>query len=134
MTNGALILSISETMTMLMKSSGIYVYNRLTTHHGREAYRVAMKECISYVSCGLESMEMIKARIEGFKAEAEHLYPKRLFNSRYEERRCHHMAINQALNIVNTLEARFITGQCDSEPRGYKNRGYIYNSNYNIFD
>lgn len=116
-----------------MRSMGKFVHRRLGSIEGKEAYRIAMQDCINYVSCGLESMTMIKAKIEGVRDEAQHRYPKKFFNKRIEEYRCHDMAVSHALDIVNSLEARFITGQSDSEPRGYKGYGIIYETNEELF-
>ena len=126
MDSNALVLSVSETMAMLMKSMGHYVYRRLGTVEGKEAYRVAMKECIQHVSSGLTNLDMIKAKIEGIRDDASHRYPKRMFNKRLEERRCHEMAVDQALDIVSSLEKRFILGQSDDAPRNYNGRGIVY--------
>lgn len=133
MNSQSLILSVSETIVLLMKSTGSYVYHRLGTQEGKESYRLSMKECINYASSGLESIEMIKAKIEGHRSEAQHLYPTKLFNKRVEEYRCHHMAIDQALDIVNSLQGRFITGQYDLEPRGFRGKGIIYYEDKSIF-
>lgn len=126
MDSQTLVLSVSETMAMLMKSMGHYVYRRIGTTEGKEAYRLAMKECIDHVSSGLTNLDMIKAKIEGIRDEASHRYPKRMFNKRLDEHRCHQMAIDQALDIVNSLEKRFILGQHDDAPRNYKGRGFVY--------
>ena len=126
MDSQALILSVSETMAMLMKSMGQYVHRRITTVEGKEAYRLAMKECISCVSSGLTNLDMIKTKIEGIREEADHKYPKRFFNKRLEERRLHSMAVDQALDIVNSIEKRFVIGQSDDGPRNYKGIGLLY--------
>lgn len=133
MTNSELVLNISETMAMLMRSTGRYVHQRLGTSQGKEAYRLSMQECLNYVTSGLESIDMIKSKIKGHRNEAIHLYTKSFFNKRIEEYRCHEMAIDQALDIVNSLEARFITGKGDSEPRGYRGKEIVYYEDQTLF-
>lgn len=133
MSSGALVLNVSETMAMLMRSTGKYVHQRLSTEQGKEAYKLSMRECLKCVTSGLETVDMIKTKIEGHRNEATHLYVKSFFNKRIEEYRCHEMAIDQALDIVNSLEARFITGQCDSEPRGYRGKGIVYYEDETLF-
>lgn len=118
---------------MLMKSMGRYVHHRLGSLENKEAYRLAMQDCINHVSAGLESMDMIYARIEGVRDEAQHRFPKRFFNKRLEEYRCHDMAVDHAMDIVKSLEARFITGQSDSEPRAYRGYGIVYHNNEELF-
>jgi len=85
-----------------------------------------MQACIDHVNAGLENLDMIKARIEGVRGESIHLFPKKFFNKRVEEIRCYEMAVDQALAIVNSLEARFITGASDDAPRGYRGKGLLY--------
>lgn len=118
---------------MLMKSTGRYVYHRLGTQETKAAYHLAMKDCIAYVSSGLQSLDLIKSKIEGLRTEADHNFPNKMFNKRLEEKHCFNMAINHAMDIVNSLEARFITGQSDSEPRGYKGYGILYDNTEELF-
>lgn len=118
---------------MLMRSMGRYVHHRLGTVEGKESFRLAMTDCISHVESGLESLDMIKARIEGLREEVQHRYPKRMFNKRLEEHRCHAMAIDMAIDIVNSLEARFITGQADDAPRGYRGKGWLLYEDQSLF-
>jgi hypothetical protein len=109
-----------------MKSMGKFVYKRIPTPKGKMAYHHAMKQAIHFVSQGLESMDMIKARIEGIRDEADTKYPKRFFNKREDERSHHHLAVDHALDFINSLEARFITGSSDAAPRGYNGKGIVY--------
>lgn len=132
MSNSTSVLSVSETMAMLMESMGRYVYYRTTTVQGKQAFRLATKQCISFVSCGFESLDMIKARIKGHRDEADIMYPKRMFNKRLEERRCHNLAIDQALSIVDSIEARFIIGHLHPEPRHNYTIG-VYSEDENLF-
>lgn len=118
---------------MLMKSMGRYIHHRLGLLENKEAYRLAMQDCIYHVSEGLESMEMIYARIEGVRGEAKHRFPKKLFNKRLEEYRCHDMAVDHAMDIVQSLEARFLIGQSDSESRAYRGYGIIYHNDEELF-
>lgn len=133
MSTSTLILSVSETMAMLMKSTGHYVYHRLGTQEGKDSYKLSMRECIKHVSSGLESVDLIRSKIEGHRSEAQHLYPAKFFNKRIEEHRCHYLAIDQALDIVNSLHGRFITGQYDLEPRGFRGKGILYYEDKSIF-
>ncbi len=118
---------------MLMKSMGRYVHKRLTTSSGKEAYRIAMQQCINHVSSGLESLDMIKARVEGVREEVIHQYKKTFFNSRREEYKAWNLAVDQAMEIVNCLEARFIVGQQDAEPRIYRGSKWFLYEDENLF-
>lgn len=92
-----------------------------------------MQEAIAIVDSGLESLDLIKIKIEGIRDDAQHRFPKRMFNKREDEIRCHTMAVDQALDIVNSLEARFITGQSDAEPRGRRSTGLVYQDDESLF-
>ena len=133
MATSAEVLSVSETMALLMRSMGRYVHRRLGTQEGKDSFRNAMRHCISCVESKLENLDMIKARIEGLRDEAPHLYPEKMLNKRLEERRCHKMAIDMCIDIVNSLEARFITGQGDDAPRNYRGKGYVYYEDQSLF-
>lgn len=134
MSNSALIINISKDMASLMKATGAYVYTRLQTPKGKEAYRLCMKSCIEHTKAGWLTTYMIKCKIEGLRSETEHLYPKKLFSKKTEEIKCHNMAIDHALEIVSSLEGRFILGQSDAEPRHLKRGCFIYYNNDNLFD
>ncbi len=116
-----------------MKSMGRYVHKRLETKQSKEAYRLAMQEAINYTSSGLESIIMIRARVEGIREYAEHTYKKTFFNSRREELRGHNMAVDHALEIIDAIEARFIIGQADSEPRPYRDSKWYLYEDENLF-
>jgi hypothetical protein len=77
--------------------------------------------------------DMIRTKVQSHLSETEHLYPKTLFNKRHEEIRHHEMAVYQTMDILESLEARFITGQCDSEPRGYRGKGIVYYEDETLF-
>jgi hypothetical protein len=133
MANQSLVLSVSETMAMLMRSMGTYAYYRLPNQECKEAFRLAMKDCIVQVTSGIENLEMIKLKIEGIRPEADHLYPSKMFSKKLEHKRGHNIAVDMALDIVNSIEARFVTGQYDSEPRAYKNHGWTYINGEGLF-
>lgn len=133
MSSSTSVLSVSETMALLMRSMGRYVHRRIGTQEGKDSFRDAMRQCISCVESGLESLDLIKARIEGLRDEAQHLYPKTFFKRREEEYKCHAIAIEISIDIVNSLEARFITGQGDDAPRGFRGKGFVYVEDESLF-
>ena len=116
-----------------MKSVGRYVHRRTLTQKGREAYLKAMRDCITYTNSGLTNLELVKTKISSLIDEVDHLYPKSMFNSRATERKHYYMALGHALEIVNSLEARFITGAADSEPRPYRNSMDVYFHDEDLF-
>ncbi len=122
----ALVLSVSETMAILMRSMGYYVFRRIDSKEGREAYRLAILECIGHVSAQHIDLGRIKSEIIHTMSKASAQYQSKLFNNREKEKQCHIMAAEQAMEIVESIEARFITGQADRTPRIYKFGGHVY--------
>lgn len=134
-TSSTSVASVSETMTVLMKSVGRYVHKRITSKKGKDAYRYAMKECIQCMSEGIQNLDMIKKRIEALESEIQARYPTTFFNRTRSEERVHFMmAINQALEIVRSLEGRFLTGMSDASPRGYGDKGTVYHHDEELFN
>jgi hypothetical protein len=104
-------------MTILMRSMGKYVYKNIISQKGKDAYQLAMRACIAYVTSDLQNMEIIKTKVSALKEDIDHLYPKKLFNERGDERKHYCLAVDQAMSIITSLEARFLTGSADTEPR-----------------
>lgn len=127
------VLSASETMATLMRSMGKYVHRRIGTTRGKEAYRKAMSHCIYFVSSNEENLDTIKAYIEGWKHNLHIEYPNTLFKNRTLEREHHTMACIHALDIVKSIEARFITGTHDAAPRIYRDRNLVYHHDDDLF-
>lgn len=119
---------------MLMKSMGRYVHARLTTTEGKQAYQKAMQFCINETSLGLTNLEIVKARIQGVREDSIHRYKKTLFNRRHQEFNAWNLACDQALEIVNSIEARFLNGQHDAEPRMYRNSTWFLYEDENLFE
>lgn len=92
-----------------------------------------MTECIRHVSSGLESIEFIKARIEGIRLDIVYRYPKSFFNNRSDELYGCKIAIEQAIEIVEYIEAKFVTGSHDPIPRIYKDAGVTYFEDEDLF-
>lgn len=134
MTTYTSVISVSETMAVLIRSMGKYIHGRISTTEGKEAFRLVIIEAIHHVSSGWENVDIIKARIRSIKGETDHLYPKGFFNKRLEERRCHEMAVDLTLDVVNSLNARFLTGQSDDAPRNYRNKGILLSNSEDIFN
>lgn len=117
-----------------MKSTGRYVHRRIEKQSGKDAYRDAMRACIEFVSAGEYELSTVKAQIEGWKDHLRHRFPNKFLSKRDYERRHHDLACQHALDIVNSIEARFITGSCDSEPRLLRGQGVVYYYDDSLFD
>lgn len=126
-------LSATETMLMLCKSTGNYVYKRIYVDKNRIAYKNSMSMCIDVLKQGLTNVDMIRLKVEGLREESQHLFKKSLFNGRVDEINYHNMAISHTIDIINKLEMRFITGGYDPEPRNYRGHSLDVYDGSNIF-
>lgn len=113
---------------------GRYAYSRIHSPKAKAAYINAMRECVKHVSSGLDNMDMIYARIESVRSHTNEYYPTKIFSNREDERSNHILAVEHAMEIVKSLEARFLTGTSDSEPRGFKDRGIAYHYDPTLFE
>jgi hypothetical protein len=117
-----------------MKSTGRYVHHRIATLKGKDAYLKAMRSCIGVIALGFTDLSIVKTKVGAVREEANSKYISNFFNDRKIEVEYHNMAVDQALEIVNTLEARFITGLHDPEPRAYKNSTMFLNGTEDLFE
>ena len=126
--------SVSETMVVLMKSTGRYVHARIFVKSYAEIYATTLKRCIAAVESSPHSYETFRLAIEAIHNDIDSSLKPRLFNGLKQEREYYNTACTHALDIVDKLNARFNTGASDSEPRGYRNKGFLIPTNNNIFD
>lgn len=127
MSSSTSILDVSETMLILMKSTARYVHRRIQDKRSKDAYRVAMTACIDVLSSKWNNMDTIKQKLNGVRDDASVLFKPTFFDKKKTELQYYHMACDHAMDIVLKLEKRFLTGDSDPEPRGYRNKGvYIY--------
>ncbi len=120
---------------MLMNSTGRYVYHRIGSVKGKEAYRLSMKACLEIMGASWTNVDIIKTKIDAIKEEGRLRYKPTMFNRFHDEISYHNMAVDNTLDIVNRLEARFITGTFDPEPRVYKHSiAYLKEGESGLFD
>lgn len=125
--------SVSETMIMLIKSTGRYVHTRIYNKSYAEIYINTLKRCITAIESNLHNYETFKIAIEAIRDDIDTSLKPRLFNGLKQEREYYYLACDQVLDIITKLNARFNTGTSDSEPRNYRNKGILIPNN-NIFD
>jgi hypothetical protein len=128
----ALVLETSATAVVLMKSMGHFIVKRITDKKGKAAFHRAMASAIEVVSGESTSIGFIECKLADLHFNELDLYPKSLFNSREEERRCYALAVNTSLDILHSLNRRFITGQSDEAPRNYNGKGFLYQSQHDF--
>lgn len=117
-----------------MKSTGRYVHKRIPTLKGKRAYHSSLKQCIAILNSGITSLDMVKTKIDVIKTEASLVYTTSLWTrNRDDEINHHNLAVEQALEIIEKLEARYINGAFDSEPRGFGHRTETYHYDENLF-
>ena len=116
-----------------MKSTGQYVHHRILNEDNKDAYHSAMKQCIAFATSGEQDLFIIKDQVLSVGINFYKKNPRTLFNKRKQEKLYNDMAVDQALDIINKLEARFLTGHCDKEPRAYDNIDVVFGGNENLF-
>lgn len=82
----------------------------MTDKASQEAHIRGTKSCIDIVNFGYTNMDLLKSKLHGELSAATDLYPGRRFSSQRLEREAYERAVNNALEIVISLETRFITG------------------------
>lgn len=125
--------AVAETIILLMKSTGSYVAHRIHDKKFKDIYIAAMKKCISLVE-QYDDFESYRFEISQREHYEAHEYRPTFWNKKKQERYYALMAVYQALEIVDKLYARFITGMEDTEPRAYKGKGILLPSNEGIFE
>lgn len=126
MNSSTSILNVSEMMTVLMRATGDHVHARIPTIKSKKAYENALKRAIAFSRVGFESVDLLKTKIESIREDAVLIFPKKMFDKREDEVRHFNLAVDQALEIVQNIHARFVTGASDSAPRTFKDKGQIY--------
>ena len=126
--------SVSETMILLMKSTGRFVCRRIPNKAHQDIYVKTMKRCIAAVETDFNNYEVFLSHIESIDQDVDTSFKPRLFNKFSQEREYYHMACHHALDIVTKLNARFITGMADTEPRYYKGTGFYVPKDEGAFE
>lgn len=116
-----------------MRAMGKYVHRRIQTPKGKLAYRDSMRECIIYVTSGIENLDMIRTKISSVRDDIKFRYPKKFLNSRREEITQANLAVDHAVEIFDAIVARFVTGSSDETPRAYRSLGEVYSDDEGLF-
>ena len=125
--------SVSETMVMLMKSTGRYVHFRIPDQRYKDIYVSALKKCIALVEAHPSNLEFYRFEIMQREHYEAHEHRATFWRKRTQERYYATLAARQALEIVDNLYGRFVTGMSDTEPRNYKGKGIILPGDEGVF-
>lgn len=126
--------SVSETMIILMKSTGSYVANKIPDINHRTIYIEAMQRCIDLVTKYPNQYDFYRFELELRYNYELGAHTPRFWNKKERERYYASLAPIQALEIVEKLYARFITGMSDTEPRNYKEKSLHVYADNNVFN
>jgi hypothetical protein len=119
-------------MVTLMKGTGKYVANRILVDEHKLAYVRGMKTCIHFVTTTRDLVNM-KDAVISVNVNARQIYPATFFNPHKQEIKYAKMASQHALEIIEKLEARFITGTGDTDPRMFKDKGILIYKDEGLF-
>lgn len=125
--------SVSETIIMLMKSTGRYVHLRIHNQKHKDVYASALKKCIALVEANPTDFDLYRFNIMQRENYEAYEYRPSFWNKKTHERHYATMAARQALEIVDNLYGRFVTGMSDTEPRNYKGKGIILPGDEGVF-
>lgn len=118
---------------LLMKSTGHYVHRRILKERDKVAYVSGVKDCLLILTDEWASFDDMRTALANTNMVHQRI-PTRFMKSRKEERKYYVLAYEHALDIVNSLEKRYVTGSGDKEPRGIAAQGMVYFENENLFD
>ena len=118
---------------MLMKSTGRYVHLRIHDRRYKEVYANALKKCIALVEANPSNFEAYRFEIMQRENYEAFEHKATFWNKRTQERYYAIMAARQALEIVDKLYGRFVTGLSDTEPRSYKGKGILLPPDEGVF-
>jgi hypothetical protein len=126
----------SELMLTLMKSTGTYVYKRIENRaRHREAYKLGMTKCIEQMTESIHvghEPQYIKDLLLLKEGDANSYYPDGLI-FKNENKQYYIMACKNCIEIIDNLEARFLTGGSDTDPRIFRNKNLFVYSCEDIF-
>ena len=129
--------NVEELMPLIsssMRATGNYVYSRISHLSGKEAYALAMKECIDYIDFyGIGELESLKDNISNTRCDIDKYYPISFFKSNKTQREFYFLACDNAEEIVNNLEKRFITGYLGTDTKFFNMKGIYLYENKSIF-
>ena len=125
------------TMLTLLKATAKFVYPRITHIKQQQAYQLGIQFSLNTFNseiaepCGLETL---KREIALLRDCLPAHFAVSFFNKHLREREYYNLAIDHVLDIIYSLEVRFITGEGDREPRNYRGKFiHLYNQ-VNEFD
>lgn len=125
--------STSKLMITLIKATGTYVARRIDNRRHRKIYLSTLKTCIQLIEANYNSYENYKEGIDATLFHVDTLYKPQWFNGMKFERAYYTLACNQVLEIVESLYGRFETGSSDTDPKMFKNRGWIISGDDKLF-
>jgi hypothetical protein len=124
---------VTELILVLLRSTAQYSYKRIPKGSKREAYAKAMTNCILVIETAAINLMQTRTNVELIKNNLHTIYPASFFNSNKAERTHYVLAVDQCLEIIDKLEARFITGAADLDPRMYRDKGLFVYSDEHVF-
>lgn len=124
-------------MLTLLRATAKYVYPRITTYKLQLAYKAGIDLAIGLFTEECENshgLTHLKKELGYMRDRQNSIFPRNFFNKREDEIEYFNKALDHAIEIVFKLEARFITGEGDREPRNYRGKFiHLYNQ-VNEFD
>lgn len=115
-------------MVELMKSTGNFVHARIHSEKGKHAYQTGLQEAIEtlyeFISRESSNVEMMRDKVKALYDEPEHRFKRRWFSAQAEQERYFIMAVDHAMDVIDSIDSRFIKGG-ERSPR-FEGIGLMY--------
>ena len=111
---------VAQLIVTLIKSTAKYMVLRISNESARLVYKNAMRQCI-YIVTQYPLIDKCKAEIKCSTKNMTIAYPDKWWKSNYKAREYHLLAFTQTLEIISSIEKRFVNGSC-SDPNIQKEK------------
>jgi len=122
-----------NTISLLLRASAKYIDRRIMYKHQKDAYRLAITECLYHIEYGWKSIDVIRQKIQGVRDDVDHYYKVGWFNKNASNRTYYLMACDLADQVIDSIETRFIVGSRDPELKSYRNNKVYLDEDDSIF-
>ena len=124
--------SIMGSIESLTRATANYVYKRIDNSSSKEAYKLGMEECISTLKEGWDNLDLLKMRLRNVADQVDSRYKTSILSTNSSKKSYYLLACEQVIEIVSSLETRFVTGGYDSFYNSFNTEVFSY-ENKSIF-
>jgi hypothetical protein len=119
----------SDMMLTLTRATANYIHRRIENLSHRNAYAKGMSRCVDAMKSASFSHSLMREKLNLIEQSVDQEYKQSFFKRFRLEREYYLLAVENCIDIIDSIEARFVTGTCDSDPRFYKNKSLLVYKN-----